>query len=130
MKKILILILTLVVSLPVWARKPAVEPVMGISIDNEPKVQNPTLNKGFEFTPYQEAKRGPQSVSAAPEAKPAEADRVTPLFFMLIMLVLPIGLWFGIMKNIKGADEETDADKVKQLKNYKKDNHDDFKKAS
>lgn len=130
MKKILLLILVLVMSFPVWARKPAVEPVMGISIDNEPKVQNPSLSKGFEFTPYQEVKRGPQSVSTAPEAKPQEVDRVTPLFFILVMLVLPVGLWFGIMKNIKGTDKEVNADKVKELKNFKKDNHDDFKKAS
>lgn len=130
MKKFFLLILILIMSMPLWARKPAVDPIMGISIDNEPKVKEPSLSTGFQFSSYQEIKRHPQSIEQNNEMRgqTQEPDKVTPFFFMFLLLFLPVGLWFGIMKNIKGPGEKEWKNQISDFS--KKSDPENYKKAS
>lgn len=99
---------------------------MGISIDNEPIVKDPSLSKGFKFDSYQELKRSPQSISEAklPVAT-SEVEKNLPLFLIAFMLFLPALVWFGFLKNLKGPHE---LNVVKKKED--EDQHDHFKKAS
>lgn len=128
MKRIHFLILALVIStvaLPSWARKPAVDPIMGISIDNEPIVKDPSLSQGFKFDSYQELKRSPQSVNQTkPPMALNETEKTIPLLLIAFMLFLPVFVWFGFLKNLKNP-HETRLEKKKE-----EDLHDHFKKAS
>ncbi len=118
MKKISFLALVLLSTLSlVDAREPAVEPVTGISIDDY-KVIPPSQAKGYDFQ-----KGKPKSVAdKQPIQKTTDTTATTafkkvetkttkqlgseapawPTSILLFLLVaLPFGAWFGIMKSLE-----------------------------
>ena len=126
----------LLMSFSVCARKPAVEPIMGISIDNEPKVTNPSLAQGYSFSAHHEAKRLPQSEGALPPIlqQKSDTDRTIPVFFITLMVLLPAIVWFGIMRNIQiSRVDESLQSKPHEKKSEKVEDHEEeieYKKAS
>ncbi len=100
--KIITLILFLVclfMSLPTMARKPAVEPIMSISIDNEPVVDDPNF-KGYSFDKNTESNRNPQSLKEAGIPLRPENDMTFAYLFIGLMFFLPAFMWFGILRHI------------------------------
>jgi len=110
-----------------WARKPAVDPIMGISIDNEPVDKNPSLSKGYKFDSYQELKRSPQSLNDEKVTLAInETDQTIPIFLIGFMLFLPALVWFGFLNHLKTPGEL----KVLKKNDENDHHHDDLKKAS
>jgi len=124
--KIITLSMLIFGSTQALARKPAVEPVQGISID-EYKEVSPAQEKGFNFSNEERAPAN-NKVENAPEQKTPESAPVSwwPL------LALPVGLAF-MMWNLlqKGAQKTQLPDNVVHLPKRKENNDDDhIKKAS
>jgi hypothetical protein len=102
------------------AREPAVEPVTGISIDDY-KVIPPSQAKGYDFQkgkPKEVTKKAPvqksndrQFAATIPvETKTtqqlgANAPTWPVSIFLFVLIALPFGAWFGIMKSL-GQDKE------------------------
>lgn len=107
------------------ARKPAVEDVQGISIDEYREV-SPVEEKGFNFDNNERAPSN-QVVENAPEQKTPESAPVSwwPL------LALPIGLAFMMWNLFKKGTQQTQVpDNVVQLPKRKDHDDDQYKKAS
>jgi hypothetical protein len=107
------------------ARKPAVEPVMGISIDHYKKT-DPKKDKGFnwnEQTNKVENKVNtarPSNIDLNIEIVPQKAlvydlniptskAPVWPSFLLGALLIfLPVALWFGIMKSLRKEEQSNE----------------------
>ncbi|GAB4012918.1 MAG: hypothetical protein Fur0010_09190 [Bdellovibrio sp.] len=125
--------MTLLLSLAVpfsqgLARKPAVDPVQGISIDQYEEVK-PSEDPGFNFG---EETRGPANNSSveqsdkAPTLESAEAKTISwwPL------AALPVGLLFLMLAHFKGQKSTTIPENVVPLKTRSAENkEEEFKKA-
>ena len=69
-----------------WARKPAVDPQMGIAtVEFEPVA--PEIAKGFNFT----------NTTRVPASQKAPLSGGAPFLLIALFLGLPIGIWFVIM---------------------------------
>ncbi|PIP95464.1 MAG: hypothetical protein COW00_15710 [Bdellovibrio sp. CG12_big_fil_rev_8_21_14_0_65_39_13] len=108
------------------ARKPAVEPVQGISID-EYKEVSPAQEKGFNFSNEERAPANNQ-IENAPEQKAPES---TPVSWWPL-LALPVGLAFMMWNLLQKGTEKTQLpNNVVPLPKRKENNDDDhIKKAS
>ncbi len=122
MKNLIVLSLILL-PFTVLARKPAVEPVTGISIDDYKEVP-PSQAKGFDWS------KNNKELKVNSDSKPAVKGDVTklpeqeittistpdlsPAVILLMMLALPFGIWFFLLGkleapvNEKGFEEEED----------------------
>lgn len=120
MKKITLLALILLSNMTlVEAREPAVEPVTGISIDDY-KVIPPSQAKGYEFQkgkPSNVAQKAP--VQKTTTTTNTTATTVTNIetkstkqlqtdapgwptsLFLFVLIALPFGAWFGIMRSLQ-----------------------------
>lgn len=129
------------------ARRPAVEPVMGLSIEEYENV-TPEQSQGFNFERPQ-ADRPPQNEnvnidsirqgnSIAPRnlinqpSSATESSAPATLFYILLSL-LPFIVWFGLMKNLDAEQQVDNSAEMYDLeeqrrKRQKKD--DDIPKAS
>jgi len=119
----------------IFARHPAVEPVMGLSIDDSP-VGNPKNNRGYAFKPNS------KQINFEGIRKPAEVRQISilentdpsPALLVLLMIILPIVTIFVINKRSKRLIDAKDARNTVQLFPNKSDNNnsndDDFSKAS
>jgi predicted nucleic acid-binding Zn ribbon protein len=126
-----ILLLLLTLATTTSARKPAIEPIMGISIDDNPPA-NPEKNPGFKFeSNTKKAATAPKTTTApAPQAKALpevtsekETTSIASYIFMVFVIALPIVVWFSMMSNLhKGPSEDAEVTKLKQKK---EDDHDD-----
>jgi len=133
-------------SFEVEARKPAVEPVMGLSIEEYDNVP-PEKSQGFNFEQgaEQSTKQADQN-QIAPAQTPvaprslvnqsilsSESDTPATLFYILLSL-LPFVVWFGLMKNLENNDEEEFTaemyDLEEQRRKRKEAKDDDIPKAS
>ena len=118
MKKITLLALILLSNLTlVEAREPAVEPVTGISIDDY-KVIPPSQAKGYEFQkgkPSNVAQKAPvqktTTNTTATTVTNIETKSTKQLqtdapgwptsLFLFVLIALPFGAWFGIMRSLQ-----------------------------
>ncbi|MBK24365.1 MAG: hypothetical protein CME70_10245 [Halobacteriovorax sp.] len=145
MKKLIVLSIILL-PLTAFARKPAVEPVTGISIDDYKEVP-PEQAKGFDWNNENknlrvEANSKPAikvDVTKLPEQEimTVSTPDLTPAIILMMMLALPFGIWFFLLGkldapvNEKGFEEEEDyldntlAFPSKKIKSEKDDNDDD-----
>lgn len=133
---ILFLFLTLVTSSMAFARKPAVEPVTGISIDQYDDVA-PSKATPFKFG--QEKTKNMAPAKSKKEVKQTSIkdnneskSQTNKIIVILMVSLLPIAVWLGLMKGIKDLDEEK-PENVFTLHPKKGDNDDDdmnFPKAS
>jgi hypothetical protein len=88
------------------ARGPAVEAMAAIAIDQN-KPADPKKIQGFDFNQPAAA-----AVVAAPKQTimnipvAAKTPKQTLLFIGIVMVLLPLTIWVGIMKNLKGDDTE------------------------
>lgn len=94
--KIVTLVLFLLSS-PLFARSPAVEPVSGISIEEYREVE-PSKAAGYNFTreepPYEQSGKNAQLTP-------------TTAFFLIVASALPFVVWFGIMRALPDATPTT-----------------------
>lgn len=119
MKKITLLALILLSNLTlVEAREPAVEPVTGISIDDY-KVIPPSQAKGYEFQKGKPTNVGQKTpvqktitnTTATTEVTNIETKTTKQLqtdapgwptsLFLFVLIALPFGAWFGIMRSLQ-----------------------------
>ena len=118
MNRYFLVLLFISISIPSFARKPAVDPVRGISIEEYQKA-NPGKTKGFNFEKKQES-RTPAMKSKNLSAGDEKEISITMLFFVL--LSLHIGAWFFISKKVK-KDYQSHSEAEAQ---HSSDDHDDF----
>ncbi|MFT6068207.1 MAG: hypothetical protein ACJAT2_002921 [Bacteriovoracaceae bacterium] len=111
MKKLTILLI-LLLPLSAFARKPAVEPVTGISIDEYKEVP-PSQAKGYNWnegeskvTTEAVAPKGDPSKLPSRTISEATEPNLKPAFILVLLLVLPFGIWFFM--NGKLDDPETE----------------------
>lgn len=147
MKKItLIIILGIFTSFNLFGRSPAVEPVMGISIEEYENVPPE------EATPYDFAET---SQAKAPSRAPAievpssfeftapsrtfsqvEAETNVPPYLIFMALLLPLIVWFGLLKNLdKSFENPAQAENMVNIEELRKkrakaESEDDVSKAS
>ena len=132
-------------SFEVEARKPAVEPVMGLSIEEYDNVP-PEKAQGFNFE--QDSKQSPKQVKQnqiTPNQNPVaprslvnqslqSADSDTPaILFYILLSLLPFVVWFGLMKSLESNEEEFTAemyDLEAQRRKREEAKDDDIPKAS
>lgn len=143
------LILLAIITLPfsVFARKPAVEPVTGISIDHYKDVP-PSQAQGFDWTSDKEAKpsktnntQSKLDVDKLPEQQITDTTGpdLTPAIILFFLLVLPFGIWFFLLGKLEEPvnevgfqDEETEDNmlafpsKSKKEEKGNDDDDDDF----
>ena len=145
MKNITILIL-LILPFTSFARKPAVEPVTGISID-EYKDVPPSQAKGFNWTNPKKVdsvtnEKSKFDSSKLPEQviSTAEAPDLTPAIVLFFMTILPFAVWFFLLGKLEepvhdiGYQEDEDFEdntlafpnKAKEDSKNENDDDDDF----
>jgi hypothetical protein len=87
----------LLLSTPLWARSPAVEPVTGISIEEYKEVDSKNA-KGYDFTRHE---------ITNVEQTSSESDlSVATTIFLILASALPFVVWFGVMRALPDASEE------------------------
>jgi hypothetical protein len=107
-------IITILFLFPLFthSRGPAVEPILGISIDSMKKV-NPVKAKGFDFSQriirsYKQQgldKKKSMMLSKNYFIKKASTFNNSALLLVTIMF-LPFAIWIGFLKNLKLEDEK------------------------
>lgn len=141
MKNLLILAL-FTLPLSSFARKPAVEPVTGISIDEYKEVP-PSQAQGYNWNKKNteslkvKENTAPQvkgDVSALPEREISSTTgpNLTPAIVLFFMLILPFGIWYFLLgkldepeTEIGFQEEEEDNTLAFPSKSHKKDDEDD-----
>jgi len=119
-----------------FARKPAVEPVTGIAIDQYDDVA-PSKATPFQFgqkktknlAPAKSRKEVKQtSIKQESESK----SQTNKIIVILMVCLLPIAVWLGLMKGIKDLDQEEPENVITLHPKKDKDDDDDinFPKAS
>ena len=90
-----------------FARKPAVEPVTGISIDHIPPA-DPKNADGFPFdskpkdlTKEQQAQAPASNQNQRPKLETGVDGEDSSTWFLLFLVALPVAIWFVLMKNIE-----------------------------
>jgi hypothetical protein len=136
MKKLTILLI-LLLPLSAFARKPAVEPVTGISIDDYRDVP-PSKAKGFNWNEGESkvtkeaiAPKGDTSKLPTRSIAEGSAPDLKPAFVLVLLLILPFGIWFFMNGNLDepeieiGFQDETYANTLAFPKSNKKKENDD-----
>jgi|GEM_PF-3177406 len=115
------------------ARGPSVEPMAAIAIDQY-RPADPQKIQGFDFSnPAPEVlinQSADHKIMDIPVS--AQTPKQTLLFIGIVMVLLPLTIWVGIMKNLKGDDSKL-LEKVEKLpvKNKQKSSdQDSYPKAS
>ena len=112
---LLFILILYTISLNSWARKPAVEPQMGIT--NEFQPQPPSIAKGFEFK---------ENVNRAPSSTDSSSTTATT-FLVLILLGAPLLVWAGIQWKSKKSLTHSN---VVNLRDHQQEDPTDWPKAS
>ena len=115
-----------------FARKPAVEPIMGVSIEEYKEVP-PEKTKGYDFN---ERKPNAKSVESVPRKhstkelnvqsanEPKETINLVIVFFILLPIVATALTYFNFQNTVRKREEAASFDNVESLD--KKSNDDDF----
>ena len=131
----------MVVFLPAHARgrAPAVQPVIGISIDDYKDIP-PSQAKGYRFVKGKPKVINRQTASNVNntniENKSSKqvygSDTSWPLsIFLFVLISLPFALWFSIMKSLGKKDNKSPSNTIKfPSKPTNEDDDVDFPKAS
>ena len=105
----------------VHARKPAVEPIQGISIEEYKKV-DPKKVQGFNFDE-------PSKIEGAAKGLP-EAPEIPITSLIGVLLLLHAGAWYFVMKKSKQSYVESDSpDNVVSIKKPEPEDDIDYPKA-
>ena len=141
MKKLLILAL-LALPLTSFARKPAVEPVTGISID-EYKDVPPSQAQGYDWNQESQGKtkgkikfapaiKGDVTKLPQHEIESTSTPDLTPAIILMLMLLLPFGIWFFLLGKLEAPatevgfkDHEEEDNTLAFPSNKKSDDEDD-----
>ncbi len=107
-----------------FARKPAVEPVTGISIDQYDDV-SPSKATPFSFGQAKTKNLAPaktkKEVKQTSLKQTSESGSQTNKIIVILMVcLLPIAVWLGLMKGIKDLDQE-EMNNVVDLNSKRKD---------
>jgi len=100
------------------ARQPAVEPVMGLSIDEQKPIA-PAKAKGYRFKPNSERTNRELAANiysndGVKETKLENSSNTIPIIFIIFISVLPFIIWFTI---IKGMNDKHSNNRTGRLKN-------------
>lgn len=96
-----------------YSRAPAVDPVMGISIEEYERV-DPADAKPFDFSETDQTVEGQNNAfSSAPLAPrslqlSSDQSKGPPTYFYIILSLLPFVIWYGVMKNLETSDGQSD----------------------
>jgi hypothetical protein len=112
------------------ARGPSVQPMAAIAIDQY-KAADPAKIQGYDFgqtTPIATTKND-QIMDIPIEAN---TPKQTLLFIGIVMVLLPLTIWIGIMKNLKGDESELlkKVEKLPLKEKVSKHDQDSYPKAS
>ena len=125
------------------SRSPAVEPVMGISIEEIDHV-HPDQAIPFDFSNAEGASRSPAievetnyDFAAPPRSQASNESSNLPIPIIGLALILPLFIWFAILKDIKpGQDLPTplngaiDLEARREAMKTSEKDHDKISKAS
>jgi len=116
-KTTFVLLASFFLCLTLSARQPAVEPVMGLSIDEE-KAVSPAKAKGYKFRPNtdrtnRELATNIYSNDGVKETKLDHNTNTLPVIFIIFITVLPIVIFFAIIKGLNYRRPITRNDKLK-----------------
>lgn len=124
---IIFLFLTLLTTSMSFARKPAVQPVSGISIDQYNDVP-PSKATPFDFTQPKNNKKAAPAKKAVKETNLEKMDDVksttNKTIVVLMVCLLPIAVWLGLMKGVKDMDQDSPSNIV-DLDSRRNNNDDD-----
>ena len=119
-----------------FGRKPAVEPVTGLSIDQYDDV-HPSKAKAYDFNTNKTKKLAP--AKGAKKVKQTSIDQMKDKkskmnqgIVLLMVFLLPVAVWLGLMKGVKDLDQEV-PNNVVDLNSKSKSSDDDdidYPKAS
>ncbi|MBT7610671.1 MAG: hypothetical protein HN576_13005 [Bacteriovoracaceae bacterium] len=140
--KLLIILVMTIVFLPAHAisRRPAVEPVSGISIEDY-KVIPPSQAKGYQFSRGKPSSLirntasgfNPSSIEKKTSKQIYDSTSNWPIsIFLFLLVIMPFGLWFSIMKSLDNKETDLPANTLSfpSNKTQKSDDDIDFPKAS
>jgi len=135
MRKFLILSIVSLLTSPVFARKPAVDPVLGVSIEEYKEVP-PAKAKGFDFNrtpgskdykaPVQRT-HSPEGLTVAKATDEASSGKLLFLFFIFLPIIASGITFYRLGKrhrDIHGLESMTE-DKH-ETKSESSDDHDDY----
>jgi hypothetical protein len=135
-KSLILFLFMILVTSNVFARKPAVEPVTGLSIDQYDDV-HPSKAKAYDFNNKKTKKLAP--VKAPKKVKQTSLEQmkdkksgINQGLVVLMVFLLPVAVWLGLMKGIKDFDEEVPNNVVdlNSKSNSSDDDDIDYPKAS
>jgi hypothetical protein len=146
MPKIIFFTFALLFTLPGYSRSPAVEPVMGLSIEEIDHV-HPDDAVPFDFSNPEGASRSPAIEVdtnydfAAPtraQASQQQSENSIPIPLIALAIVLPVFIWFALLRNldvdskdIAKSNGTIDLEARREaMKKSANDDDDDFSKAS
>lgn len=91
------------------SRSPAVDPVMGLSIEEYDHAP-PAQAQSFDFSQAQSSQelRTPTSEAITPRTlQQSSGEGSGPAtYFYILMSLLPFVIWFGVMKNLEKQDQK------------------------
>lgn len=131
----------------VQGRSPAVEPVTGLSVDEYPEIE-PSKAKGIEFTERSSTitnnKRETSSITEGRANRESTLSTSNqggfPISLIVFVLLLPLVVWYGVMRNLDPSQREQAMEEAIDLAKYrnekkaatedKKEEEDSLPKAS
>jgi hypothetical protein len=134
--KLAILLSLVTIFLPVYAngRGPAVLPVSGISIDDYKEIP-PSKAKGYRFNKGKPKSLNrkmasgfnPSNIENKTSKQVYDAKSSWPIsIFLFLLLTMPFGLWFSIMKTLEKKETEIIENTIPFPSKKSKNDDDDF----
>lgn len=142
MRKVFFIVFMLLSSINAHARKPAVEPIVGVSIE-EYKEVDPSQAKGFNFgkevtksnptaQDAREADYHPEQMATQSLKEKSEPGQLILILFVFLPVIASGFLFFKNFKKDEEHQNVYDLEAIKKQKENQKpsDDHDDISKAS
>jgi len=122
------------ISAPTWARKPAVEPILGVSIEEYKEVP-PEQAKGYDFSETknlntQERVHSPEGieVKSLSDSSSSSTSKLLFLFFMFLPIIASGFAFFKVTR--KDHSNVISLEELRTRKSKEEESNDDIPKAS
>lgn len=137
MSKHMFFTILFLISTPSWARKPAVEPILGVSIEEYKEVP-PEKAKGYDFSETknpssvtetsQERIHSPEGIEVKSLTDSSSTSKILFLFFMFLPIIASGFAFFKISR--KDHSNVISLEELRNRKDQKEEDNDDIPKAS